>query len=164
MSPRGAQFDAPFVRAQEPSAHSGGPAAPKGHPSRREGDECPARLSVTTRERDALYFQGLRQLPGFQSFKAAIDDKDEQRVERLACQFTEDQRFLGALDWGNDSERIELPLSPEELRRTLVRLRDGATKRLVAGISEAQSREIAAMAALTSDRLIEACDRLLEAR
>jgi hypothetical protein len=148
------------IRGQEPGAIN--PHAPRGHSPRKEGGECPARLSLAPLERDALHLQALVQLGGIGDMRSAIVDQEPERAKRLACEFTEDRRLLRALDGEAVDGRIQLALPLAELRGTLTRLHDGALAQLAGEHPDGEAgRERSILAAAVCDQLVWECDRAL---
>jgi hypothetical protein len=82
-------------------------------------------LTITARQRDALYDQILDRLSGIGDIELAIQAENYDDAERIGRDYSDDLRLL-LEDLGigdGDGEPVELTTDPDVLRRVLSRLR-----------------------------------------
>lgn len=91
-------------------------------------------VEITAEQREALYVQVLDHLSGIGDLWLAIDAGEYEKADRLGHAFADDLRLLlEDLGWPNRVDppadgRVELTMSPEDLRRVVGRLRDEAAE------------------------------------
>lgn len=92
-----------------------------------------ANITISIEQRDLLYDDALTHLSGMDGLWPAIDNEEFATADRLAHEYVDNLRLiLAGLGWGDREEvaEIQLMLPPQELRRTLGRLRDRAERHL----------------------------------
>jgi hypothetical protein len=121
------------------------------------------KITISARQRDALYDQILDRLTGIGDIEMAIQAEKLEEADRLAREYSDYLQLL-ANDLGvgeGSGETIELTTPPEALRRALVRLRElavGHASGLETQLDEIQtirvrSRHIAAACASVLEEL-----------
>jgi len=121
-------------------------------------------ITITARQREALYVQVLDHLSGIGDLWLAIDAGDYEHADVLGHAFVDDLRLLlDDLGWPDQEElppdaKVELTLPPGDLRRVIERLRDEATELFADTILfPADEKGILRRTALAA----EACGRVL---
>ena len=91
-------------------------------------------VTISAKQRDALYTQVLDHLSGIGDLWLAIDAGDFRQADALGHAFVDDLRLLlDDLGWPDRTDlpadgRVELTMPPGDLRRVLGRLRDEAAE------------------------------------
>jgi hypothetical protein len=88
-------------------------------------------ITITSKQRDALYDDLLTHLSGLDGLWDAIHSHDFETADRLAHEFSDDLRLvLGGLGGGDCSDKgtVELTVEPATVRRVLTNLRDRAQR------------------------------------
>jgi hypothetical protein len=91
-------------------------------------------VTISAKQREALYTQVLDHLSGVGDLWLAIDAGDYQQADTLGRAFADDLRLLlDDLGWPDRTDlpadgRVELTMAPEDLRRVIGRLRDEAAE------------------------------------
>lgn len=123
-------------------------------------------VTITARQREALYIQVLDHLSGIGDLRLAIDAGDYEEANALGRAFADDLRLL--LDdpgWPDQLEHppdglVELTMLPDDLRRVIERLREEATELFVATLPRSDDeREVLRRTGLA----VAACGRVLGA-
>jgi hypothetical protein len=123
-------------------------------------------VTITARQREALYIQVLDHLGGIGDLPLAIDAGNYIEADALGRAFADDLRLLlDDLGWPDRSEHppdglVELTMPPDDLRRVIERLREEATELFVATLPRSDDeREVLRRTGLA----VEACARVLGA-
>jgi aspartate/methionine/tyrosine aminotransferase len=117
-------------------------------------------LTISARQRDALYDQILAQLSGIGDVWIAVCAEDYDVAERLGRDYSDDLRLVSEdLGWGEGSGgSIELSTPPDVLRRALRRLRDAAVS---SDAGEEEMRKEVREAEERNRLVVEACENVL---
>jgi hypothetical protein len=117
-------------------------------------------ITISKRERDALYEQAVIRLSGIDDIFHAVEAADWHAAQRLGREYADLLALLcDDLGWGEDeAESYTLTTDPEALGRSLGRLRDIADQ--VRSDSE-QTRDMAGEEAAESRFVQETCERVL---
>lgn len=124
----------------------------------------PGPITIDSEQREGLYELVRNHLGSIEDLWLALErTEDFQTAERLGRELMDDIRLLEDIGWRpvEERERFELTMAPQELARTLRRLRGEAVSVLMPSETEAQARREDA----DTERLYElghaACARLL---
>jgi hypothetical protein len=117
-------------------------------------------LTITAKQRDALYDQIFDRLSGIGDVWLAVCAESYDAADRLGRQYSDDLRLVtDDLGWGEGTgDAVELTTPPDVLRRALSRLRDAAV-----GLDAYQEQERAEVRDFEErNRLVaEACQEVL---
>lgn len=117
-------------------------------------------LTISAQQRDALYEQIFDRLSGIDDIRLAACAGNFEIAERLARSFSDDLRLVSDdLGWGEGpGGAIELSAPPDVLRRTLLRLREGAVSH---EMSDQALRDELRENEERNRLVVEACDSVL---
>ena len=103
-------------------------------------------VAIGREQRDAIYADVVNHLSGVGDIYEKLDVGDVPYAQRLRREFEDDLRLLDDLGWAEQEpdESFDLTQAPDELERTVRRLRDDATHGLqIATVNQREEQEAA---------------------
>lgn len=87
-------------------------------------------ITIDAEQRAALWEHATQDLTGIDAVYLAIRDGEWTKARALRCRFEQDMRLLDDIGWAEHQpgERFDLTIPADELRLTLQRLHDNASR------------------------------------